>query len=272
MKRAARRLLLVGALVIAAVGAAHAGEASAPGPREAGLEPHLGGPVPRSPRFHASDGRELAFGEVLERGKPVLLVLAYNRCNMLCSLVLRSVSRLMLDFGLRPGDDFSLVTISIDPRDTVFEASRMQAALLDAAGYEGQTRRWTFLVGEPPAIDAVAGALGFRYRWDPSTEQYAHPAVLFTLSPEGKVTGYYDGLAPDREALRAALSGAGGTGPAALLTGAILDCFRFQGMHSRYGTTLAWLLRGGAASVGLALFALVWRLMRRQQPSLRGQP
>lgn len=238
---------------------------------DSGLEPHPGELLPLGARFRTSDGRDVALGDVLEGGKPTLLVLAYNRCTMLCSLVLRSVARLMTDFELRPGEDFSLVTLSIDPSDTVLEASRMQASLSDAAGFGAEPERWTFLVGEKPAIDAVADALGFRYRWDQNTEQYAHPAVLFTLAPDARISGYFDGLAPERAALRAALAGDGPRRAAALLQGAILDCFRFDTSTSRYGSAIVWLLRGGATSLVLGLVGLMWWLARSRRLAPGGE-
>jgi protein SCO1 len=242
----------------------------APGSGAAGLEPRLGQQVPLATRFRASDGRDVALGDVLGNGKPALLVLAYNRCTMLCSLVLRSVSRLVKDFELRPGEQFSLVTISIDPSDTVFEASRMQAALLDAAGMAGQTHAWEFLVGERPDIDAVADAVGFRYAWDPGTEQYAHPAVVFAISSSGKVAGFFDGLNPDPSAIRAALESRRPVAAAATIEDVILNCFRFDAAQTRYGKLITWALRGGAAAVAIALTALLWRLARGARPA--GEP
>jgi protein SCO1/2 len=259
------------AFVGAMTGAPPAARAEASPPRAsaaAGLERRVGSPLPLDARFHSSQGSELALGDVIGRGKPALLVLAYNRCTMLCSLVLRRLARLVTELGLRPGDDYSLVTISIDPTDSVFEASRLSASLLDAAGLAGQTERWAFLVGERPAIDAVAGAVGFQYVWDPSTEQYAHPAVLITISPTGEVSGYFDGLDPSPASVRAALDGA----PLVVrvVEQVISSCFRFDTAHSRYGSMLAWLLRALAASVSLGLGAFVWWLSRRHRSSAAG--
>ena len=153
----------------------------------------------------------------------------------------------------------------------MFEAARLQTALLDAAGMAGQTERWRFLVGERAPIDAVAGALGFRYRWDPDTEQYAHPAVLFTLTAEGRVSGYFDGLDPDRAALRDALATGGGSArPGGSFSAAILDCFRFDTIDARYGAAITWSLRGGAAVVGLGVLGLLAYLGRRGRSPLKG--
>lgn len=262
----------LGALAVAAalvaVAASARGEIGAPPALgQSGLEPRLGAQLPLEARFHSSDGRDVALGESLVDGRPALLVLAYNRCTMLCSLVLRRMARVVKELGvpelgLTPGEDYALVTVSIDPRDTPLEASRRQALLLEAAGMPGQPQRWPFLVGERPAIDAVAGAVGFRYAWDEQTEQYAHPAVLISIAPGGTVSGYFDGLDPDLEALRASLSGARPSG--GLLASVLSSCFRFDAASSRYGAALTWLLRGSAAGLSLGLGVFIWRLGRRR--------
>lgn len=261
-------LCLLGAAAMAA-GGASAEPAARP---TAGIERRIGAQVPLAARFTASDGREVTLGDALGSGKPALVVLAYNRCSMLCSLVLRSVAGLLADFELRPGDQFSLVTISIDPSDTVLEASRMQEALLDGAGLTGQRHRWRFLVGQRAEIDAVADALGFGYAWDPDTGQYDHPAVLITLAAGGKVSGYFDGLSPDRAALREALDGRAGTIAGATLEDVILNCFRFDTSQSRYGGAIRWALRAGAASLIIALGALLWWLGRGTRGGLGARP
>ena len=272
-RRAASAAVVVGVCAGLLVGPARALEpgralSAPPAVVAAGIDRRVGSPLPLEARFRASDGRELALGELIVRGRPALLILAYNRCTMLCSLVLRRTARLVTELGLRGGDEYALVTISIDPTDTPFEASRLQASLLDAAGLPGQAERWAFLVGERPAIDAVAGAVGFRYVWDPGTQQYAHPAVLITISPSGQVSGYFDGIDPDPARVRAALSGS----PLALsaLEQAIASCFRFDSAHSRYGAMLGWLLRAVATSVSLALLVLVWRLSRQRRADAAG--
>lgn len=237
------------------------------------VEEKVGAQLPLSAHFRDSTGRELSLGTVLGNGKPALLVLAYTSCTMLCSLVLRGVAELVSELERSPGEAFSVVTISIDPRDTVHEAARMQAALLDAAGLPGQRERWAFLVGEKPEIDAVAEQVGFRYAWDERTEQYAHPAVVFAISRSGEVLGYFHGIRPDPKQVRAVLDGSRLRTASSELASAVLNCFRFDTSSSQYGSLIGWLLKAGAASVGLALLVLWAKLMRHERAKhADGQP
>jgi protein SCO1 len=233
------------------------------------VEEKLGAQLPLGVHFRSSTGQDLELGGVLGNGKPTLLMLAYNRCTMLCSLVLRGGAELLSELERTSPEELSMVTISIDPRDTVHEAARLQAALLDSAGLPGRLERWPFLVGEKPAIDAVAAQVGFRYAWDERTEQYAHPAVVFAISRTGAVLGYFHGISYDAERVRGVLRG----GTASSLGEAISSCFRFEPSATRYGALIGWLLKAGAAGVGVALFILLRRLMRHERAKhARGRP
>jgi protein SCO1/2 len=261
-------VVAVAALVGAPARSAQAEVDAPPMVAKSGLERRLGAPLPIDARFRSSAGRDTALGELLGRGKPALLVLAYNRCAMLCSLVLRRVARLVPELGLRAGDDYALVTLSIDPRDTPLEAARLQGLLLETAGMPGERERWPFLVGERSAIDAVANAVGFRYVWDEQSEQYAHPAAIIAVASDGTVAGYFDGLDPDPGAVRATLLGSRQT--PGRLAAILSSCFRFDAARSRYAAPLSWALRGSAAGLSVGLGLLLWRLGRRR-PSQGGE-
>lgn len=245
-------------------------EPPAPPPVQAmSVEERIGAQLPLATQFTSSDGQRISLGTLLGNGKPALLVLAYSRCSMLCGLVLHGVAEMLRDFEWAPGEQFSVVTISIDPEETVNEAARMQTALLDNAGYPEQPERWPFLVGKKQDIDAVASQVGFRYAWDERTEQYAHPAVTFAISPGGKVVGYFYGLAPEPGRLRAVLDGTQAGGVQSQLEKIMLSCFRFDTVSSKYGPTIQALFKIGAASVGLSLLGFIAVLLRGERLRLR---
>ena len=72
--------------------------------------------------------------DLLDGRRPVLLVLAYARCTMLCSLVLRGVTEVARTLTPAPGADYQLVLVGLDPRETLDEATRKQTALLGELG------------------------------------------------------------------------------------------------------------------------------------------
>jgi protein SCO1 len=249
-------------LLLALLGCAD-GATSTLRPAIGGVEEHVGELLPLDTPFQSESGEARRLGDFVGRGQPSLLVLAYSRCSMLCSLVLRSTADLVPRLGLRPGQDYDLLTISIDPRETQFEASRTRQVAIERAGL-APSDNWPFLVGEEASIQRVADSLGFSYRWDPASEQFAHPAVIFTLSPEGRISGYFYELTPDPSAVSAALLGRPTT-PGRSVGAAVLSCFRFDALGRKYGSVVQRCFQVGAGSVALALALGVGSLLRRER-------
>lgn len=272
-----RRILMVSLLGMAAVlapGARLQAEVAAPPPiRDVGVDEHIGAALPLDLQFQDSTEQTVRLGDYFGDGKPVLLLLTYNRCAMLCSLVLRGTSKALAalaapaTFDRLPGRDYRVINVSIDPRDTPHEAARKQAVVLDQVGLAGQPARWPFLVGEEPAIRALAESLGFRYAWDGRTEQYAHPAVIFVIDPQGRIARYLYGFELEPRALAAALSqdpdtlANGQTG----LAEAILSCFRFEPSARIFGASIQRLFQGGALLVLFTLTTAVVLFVRRER-------
>jgi protein SCO1/2 len=263
----ARRSLGVRLVVRLALAAALLGCADSPAaparPRMGGVQEHLAAPLPLDAPFQSTSGKTVRLGDVVGRGQPAVLVLAYSRCAMLCSLVLRATADLVPRLGLTAGKDYDLLTISIDPRETPFEAGRTRQVALERAGL-APAEVWPFLVGQEASIRRVAESVGFSYQWDAASEQFAHPAVIFTLSPEGRVSGYFYDLAPDPAAVRAALLGQG-TPAARSLGAAVLSCFRFDAFGRKYGPLVQRCFQGGATLVALLLVLGVGSLLRRER-------
>lgn len=236
--------------------------AGAPARAVPAVDEHVGARLPLGAAFTTSDGKRVTLGDFFGNGQPGLLVLSYAHCAMLCGVVLRGVSDLLRDYRPHPGERFTLVNVSIDPRETPHEAARIRASTLARAGDSGVPARAAFLVGERRSIDAVANAVGFRYAWDPPTAQYAHPAVMFVISPKGEVTRYFYGLRFEPEEVRAALFG----GPPPLarsLKTAVLACFRSDVLERRYGGVIARAFQLGGLLVLAALGGLLLFFVKR---------
>jgi protein SCO1/2 len=261
-------------LVIAALlAAAHAAHAQ-PAPRavvESGVTERIGAQVPLAVPFTEARRGPTRLGQVLDGKRPVLLVLAYARCTMLCSLVLRGVASVAHRMTLAPGRDYQLIVISLDPRETVDEAARKQSALLAELGGAAAPARGPYLVGTRPSIDAVAGAIGFRYAWDPRTEQYAHPAVMFVLTPDARVARTLHGIEFDPDEVSAALADATAGRMVTKAAADVMRCFRFDPASRRAGARAQRFLQIGAASIFVMLVAgigvlIAWeRRIRRQR-------
>lgn len=250
------------AILLLAVLASTAHAQPAPPALEAArVDEKPGAQVPLATNFTGVREGYVQLGQVIDGTKPVLLVLAYARCTMLCSLLLRGVTEVARSMPLVAGRDYQLVLVGLDARETIDEARRKHASLAADLG-KGD---WTYLVGQRDAIDAVARALGFRYAWDARTEQFAHPAVVFALTPDGRVARYLHGVQFDADDLVLALDDAREGRIMSSVAVEALRCFRFDPASRRDGAAaLAW-MRVGAGLMFITLVMMIVILVRAER-------
>lgn len=269
MKRAVTVAVALAALL--ATGTAR-GEAPAPKPmQDIGVEEKLGRNIPLDLELREAGGERVRLGDYFGDGKPVILVLAYVRCKMLCSMVLQGAAEAVEDMDMVPGDDYRIVTVSIDPRETPPEAANKRRELLEQIGRPGETERWPYLLGEESEVRELADSLGFGYAWDPRTGQYAHPAVIFVLTPEGKISRYLHGFDFPKQKVQPALQAAGqGETGATAKAQSVLSCFRFDPALREYRGKIQRYFRIGAFTVMAILgssvvFLFVWERKRKRR-------
>ncbi len=226
------------------------------------IEEQLGAKVPPGARFVAADGRTVELGSLLSHGRPVVLTLVYFDCPMLCGLVLEGLARGVKQSGLELGKDFDAVTVSFDPRDRPAVAAERQRAYLQAAGRPGAAGAWSFLTGEEHDIRALTDAVGFHYAYDAASKQFAHPAVVMVLMPDGRVSRYLYGVEFPPKDLRLAVVEAGGGRVGTALDRVLLTCYRYDPSTRGYAPYALGVIKIGAAlGVGVLAVALgvFWR-------------
>ncbi|HEY6005520.1 MAG TPA: SCO family protein, partial [Anaeromyxobacter sp.] len=236
-----------------------------------GVEERLGAAVPADLTFTAEDERAVALRGL--RGKPVLLSFNYTGCRKLCGVQLAGLARALHELGW-DGQRFSVLTVSIDPAETLPQLRRYKEAFVrQAGGSEGVARGWTFAMGRAADVDALARAVGFRYRYDPASGQFAHQATLVVVTADGRVSGYLHGVTYPPAALRAALERAAAGRVAtseeqASLGGFLLTCIGF-GPDDPLPLALK-IMRAGGGAAALFLLAFVGvhaaRDARRRRP------
>jgi protein SCO1/2 len=232
------------------------------------LDEHLGRAIDAALPLTDQRGRRVTLGDYLGGRAPIVLVLAYYRCPMLCGLVLRGVVRGLEQVRFALGADYHALTVSIDPRDKPDEARLKRASTLAALSVPEASSEWPFLVGDAPAVQRLADEVGFRYAYDARTDQYAHPAAAIVLTPDGHVSRYLYGIDFPARDLRLALVEAGQGRTGTIVDRVILTCYRFDPAMRAYGPTLFGFLRLGAALILAAVtltLALLFRHERRRR-------
>ena len=241
-----------------------------PGPlREVGYDQRIGEQVPLNLTFRDEAGRNVRLGDYFQK-KPVLLVLAYYHCPMLCDMVLQGVVTTLKPLTFDAGKEFDVVVASIDPDETPEMAAEQERDILARYGRAGGAEGFHFLTGPQASIDALTRAVGFRYVYEKERDEYAHPAGLVILTPSGKVSRYLFGIDfPPRDVRLGLIESTAGTLGSAV-DSLLLYCYHYNPAIGRYSTAVFNILRLAAGVTVAGLLALVLVLRRRE--SRRADP
>jgi protein SCO1/2 len=231
---------------------------------DVGVEERLNESIPADLSFTDSTGKRVQLKELLTAEKPVLLTLVYYRCPMLCNLVLSGMARAMKDTGLALGEDYRVITVSIDPSETPQLAAEKKRGYLQAINRPGDDPNWAFLVGGEQEIKALAQSVGFRYTYDDSIKQYAHSAVSFVLTPEGKISRYLYGVDYPARDVRLSMVEASRGRVGTSFDRVMLTCYRYDPATRRYGPYVRGFIRLGGLAIFTALSMLLAVLWRRE--------
>lgn len=231
-----------------------------------GVTEHLNELLPLDTPFTDDRGALIRLGDYFDGKKPVILSLNYSNCPMLCQQQLNGLVRTLSEMDASVGEDFHVVSISIDPRESYQKASKTRMRYYQEYDRPGTANGWHFLVGEAKSIMAVAKATGFQYRYVPERKEYAHNAVLMLCTPDGRISRYLYGVQFDEPTLRLSLVEASEGKIGTTVDQIILTCFMYDESSGRYGPQAVRLMQLGAFTtvtclvVGLTPF---WLLRRR---------
>lgn len=213
-------------------------------------------------------GQSRTLRSMLEPDEPLLLVLAYYRCPMLCGLTVDGVADALQEIGWEP-DRFTVATVSFDPRDGPADAERARVRALDRWGVPTQTEAWPFFVGEEEDVRRLADSLGFGYRYDEATDQYAHPSAVFILAPDGTLSRVLPGVQTPSLDLRMSMLDASKGDVGSFTEQVLSTCYRYDPSTRRYGFYVFGFLRLAAfvllATVGVGLALLIRADIRRSR-------
>jgi protein SCO1 len=235
-----------------------------PGPlREVGYDQRIGQQVALDLAFRDEAGRAVRIGDYFGK-RPVLLVLAYYRCPMLCDLVMQGVVSTLKPLTLEPGEDFELVVASIDAGESPPMAAEQKRDIMTRYGRAGREAGFHFLVGPQTSIDALTRAVGFRYVYDQDRDEFAHPAGMVILTPSGKVSRYLFGIDFPPRDVRLGLLESREEKVGSVVDQLLLYCYHYDPAIGRYSAATMNILRLAAGATVIGLVTLIVVLRRRE--------
>lgn len=250
------------------VAPAGAHEEQPPPLRAVGFTQRLNAQVPRDLVFRDETGTAVRLGDYVG-AKPVILTLAYYQCRTLCPFVLDGLLESLRALSFDIGRQFSVVTVSIDPRDTAVIAAAKKAAYLQRYARPGAEEGWHFLTGEPEAIEQLTQAVGFRYTYDAATDQFAHAAGMLLLTPAGNIARYFYGIQYAPRELRLSLVEAAAHTIGSPVDALLLFCYRYDPVTGTYGVAIMQIIRLAALLTVVAVGTFVGVMVRRERRNVR---
>jgi protein SCO1 len=239
-----------------------------PALQEVAFDQRVNAPVPLDATFRDEAGRAVRLGDYVGK-RPMILVLVYFRCRDLCPLLLQGVAKSLRETTFTPGQDYSLVVLSFDPRDTPATAAAKKAEILQRFGTPGAEAGWHFLTGDAPAIRALTQAVGFRYTYDAQADEFAHAAGLVIVTPKGRIFRYLYGIEFAPQTVRLGLVEASGNQLGTAVDQVLLFCFHYDPTTGKYTPIVMNILRlAGLATVGATGGYIMWMWRRHDRRRL----
>jgi protein SCO1/2 len=237
--------------------------------RDLDPEVRLGERVPLELALVDDTGRPVVLGDYFRAGRPVVLVMGYYDCPLLCTLVFEGLARSFAPLSYTPGEDYQVVVVSFDPTNTTGQALARKTSTLEQLGAEitpSVMRGWAFHTAAGEDSRRLADAVGFKYRYIESNREYAHGAVIMVLAPDGTLSRYLFGIDHTERNLRLALLEASDGRIASGLGDYFLHrCYSWDPDSEGYVMEAMTVMRFGAAGGGALLVGLlIWLRLRER--------
>ena len=229
-----------------------------------GIEQRLDAQVPPDLTFVDDTGRTVKLGDYFGK-KPLILNLVYYNCTMLCGEALAGLSAAMKMVKFDVGNQFDVVTVSFNPRETPQIAAAKKAEYLKRYGRPGAADGCHFLTGPADSINALTKAVGFQYQYDAARDQYAHATAIMVLTPQGRISRYFYGVDFPPKDLRMGLVEASQNKIGNAVDQVLLYCYHYDPATGKYGAIVTNMLKLGGAATILFVGGLLLVLLRLER-------
>ena len=165
---------------------------------------------------------------------------------------------------------FDVIAVSFDPLEKSDLAADKKRQYVRSYRREGGEKGWHFLTGDQASIDQLTRAVGFRYRFDEASQQYAHASGIVVVTPEGRLSRYFYGIDYSPTDLRLAIIESSQGRIGTLADRVLLLCYHYDPLTGKYGLAISralWV--GGLLTVmGLSIFLVTMYQRERTRPKL----
>lgn len=218
-------------------------------------------------------GYPFSFSQVFPGDRPVVLVPGYYACPDMCGQVIHGMLDALNAVDLKPGTDYLIVNVSIDPRETPEVAKERKQKFLSQLTRVGGDEGWRFLTTANEAeIKKLTESIGFRYFWAEHDNRYAHPGALLFFTPQGVLSRVLTGTTFQSADARLAIVEASAGKLGTFWDEVRLNCLTFDDRSGTYALMGMTVMRIGGVVTILAIAAMILLMLRRERARAQNQP
>lgn len=256
--------VLIGILLLAGSSAAQNETARPNILQDVGLDQKLDAKIDANLQFVDEENKAVKLAQYFGN-KPIILALVYYECPMLCTLVLNGLVRAVRTLELSAGEEFEIITVSIDPGETPELALEKKKQYLENYDRPNADQGWHFLTGQEDQIARLADTVGFRYVYDEKSGEYAHASGIMILTPEGRVARYLYGVEYSPRDLRLGLVEASANKIGTPVDQILLFCYHYDPTTGKYSVAIMRFLRLAGIATVLVIGTFLFLMLRRDR-------
>jgi protein SCO1/2 len=233
--------------------------------RDVKIEQKLDEQLPLDLVFRDESGQPVKLRQYFGR-KPVVLAFVYYDCPMLCTQVLNGMVTSFRVLPFQIGNEFDVVTVSFDPRETNTLAAAKKKVYVNYLPDKMQANAsngWHFLTGDQENIAKLTDAAGFRYRYDEATKQFAHASGIMLTTPQGKLSRYFYGVDFPARDLRLGLIESSENKIGSPVDQLLLYCYHYDPASGKYGAPIMKVMRIAGVITMIGIVAMLLLLKAR---------
>ncbi len=232
--------------------------------KDIGFDQNLNTQIPLTLPFRDEQGRDVRLADYFGK-RPVILIMGYKNCPMMCSQVLQELTRSLKPLDETIGRDFDIVNVSINPKETPAQADSQRRIYLKQYNRPGSDGGWHGLVGDQPSISALAKAIGFRYKFNEKMGTYVHTAGFILMTPTGKISRYFFGVEYPARELKPALATAAESKIASPIDRVVMFCYEYDEKTGKYTFAIMNVIRVCGVATALVLGGYLFTMFRRDR-------
>lgn len=225
-----------------------------------GLEEKLGAKIDLSLKVRDENGQLVALSNYFDGKRPLILTPIYFSCPGLCNFHLNGLTDALklMEKDWSVGGKYKILSFSFDSKETPDLAIKKKQTYMNLYGREGASDNWHFLTADENTVQALTSSIGFSFKWDEASQEWAHASAAVVITPDGTISRYLPGIMFSPQDIKLALVEASEGKIGSVVDHLVLYCFKYDPKQSKYTLAAFNVMKlGGAVMV---LLMVLWLL------------